>query len=77
MMSKHDLYCTHCGKLINYGTDALDFEGLIYCSKVCIDEEINDNCYYRYYSHLSDEDINRIIEDDGGIRSFNWSITDC
>lgn len=76
-MSKHDLYCTHCGKLIPHGTDALDFEGLIYCNKYCIDEEIDDINYYTYYSHLSDEKIDRIIEEDGGVRPFDWSITDC
>lgn len=76
-MSEHDLCCTHCGKLIPYGTDALDFEYFIYCSKDCISEEINDNCYYEHHTHLSNEEINKIIEEDGGIRPFNWSITDC
>lgn len=74
-MTKHNLHCTYCGKLIPYGTDALDFEYLIYCSKNCIDEEINSNHYYQYYTYLSDENINKIIEEDGGIRPFNWSLT--
>lgn len=73
--AKQYLRCSHCGKQIIYDDYALDFEGLIYCSKQCIDDEIRE---FNNLDHdPSDYEINQIIEEDDGIRSFNWAIVDC
>lgn len=72
------LCCTHCGKQITYySKEALDFEGFIYCSMNCINKEVIDYNYFETNTILSENDINTIIELDGGVKSFNWSILNC